>query len=383
VNAGEDDCFISKLNPLGSALLYSSFLGGSGVDRGTGIAVDASGNAYVTGSTGSVDFPLENAMQTTLGSGDAFVTKVGMGLVYSTYLGGSTLDEGTAIAASATGNAYVTGWTSSSDFPIASALQPKLGGGSDGFISEIITPNVPSGASCTADGVCTSNHCVDGVCCDTACTDPCTACDVTGEVGTCTGVVGSPHGARQMCNGSGACTGSCDGVHLACTYSEGACGSTCANGSEIDSVCDGDGGCNPQAPISCHGFACTDGVRCKTACLTNTDCVVGSECLNGVCLPPAVCVNDHRSQNSDGTTADCTPFACGASGVCNGTCAVTSDCAAGWVCTAADCVLPPYPGGCSASASRHDEPTPWLVALLAVLVRRRLRADVVDALRSG
>ena len=90
----EPDAFVTKLNAAGSALVYSTYLGGSGDDDGNGIAVDSSGNAYVTGYTDSTNFPTANAFQAAFGggSGDAFVTKLnaaGSALVYSTYLGGS------------------------------------------------------------------------------------------------------------------------------------------------------------------------------------------------------------------------------------------------------------------------------------------------------
>jgi hypothetical protein len=119
---GQWDAFVTKLNPTGSDFVYSTFLGGSGRDTGLGIAVDNAGNCYVTGGTTSVDFPRVNAGNwTTLsGGGDAFVTKLdagGLNAVYSTYLGGSYGDAGYAIAADSSGNAYVTGTTRSYDFP--------------------------------------------------------------------------------------------------------------------------------------------------------------------------------------------------------------------------------------------------------------------------
>ena len=124
---------MTKINPPGSALVYSTYLGGSDMTMASGIAVDSSGNAYVTGLTYSTNFPTMNPLQPAKGGGiDAFVTKInptGSALVYSTYLGGSADDEGFGIAVDSTGNAYVAGWTSSTDFPTMNPLQPAYGGG--------------------------------------------------------------------------------------------------------------------------------------------------------------------------------------------------------------------------------------------------------------
>jgi Bacterial Ig-like domain (group 3)/Abnormal spindle-like microcephaly-assoc'd, ASPM-SPD-2-Hydin/Beta-propeller repeat len=144
---GVEDAFLTKINADGSALVYSTYLGGSDIDWGSGVAVDAAGNAYVTGSTRSTEFPTANAIQPTNHGGyDAFVTKINAGgsaLVYSTYLGGSG-DENIAtyytggIATDAAGNAYVTGYTDSTDFPTVHAFQPAYGGGvSDAFVAKI------------------------------------------------------------------------------------------------------------------------------------------------------------------------------------------------------------------------------------------------------
>ena len=137
------DAFVTKLNPVGSALVYSTYLGGSGDDLANGIAVDPAGNAYVTGSTRSPNFPTTPAAFQPLFGGniDAFVTKLdpsGSALVYSSYLGGSSEDQGFGIAVDGNGHAYVTGWTVSTDFPTANALQvAHAGGGIDAFVTKL------------------------------------------------------------------------------------------------------------------------------------------------------------------------------------------------------------------------------------------------------
>jgi len=121
--------FVSKLSPAGNALVYSTYLGGSNLDWGMAIAVDASGSAYVTGGTFSTDFPTQSPYQSILKSGhgyNAFVTKfspAGNSLVYSTYLGGSQEETSQAIAVDAAGSAYITGMTDSFDYPTQSAYQ--------------------------------------------------------------------------------------------------------------------------------------------------------------------------------------------------------------------------------------------------------------------
>ncbi|HCF30096.1 MAG TPA: hypothetical protein DEV81_23495, partial [Cyanobacteria bacterium UBA11049] len=142
----DSEAFVTKLNPNASgeaSLLYSSYLGGSSAEFGTAIAVDVRGNAYVTGGTGSIDFPIKNAFDGTFEAGDAFVTKVNpaasgeTALVYSTYLGGSNGDGGNAIAVDFQGNAYVTGGTDSINFPIKNAFNSNLSGLSDAFITKL------------------------------------------------------------------------------------------------------------------------------------------------------------------------------------------------------------------------------------------------------
>jgi hypothetical protein len=143
-SGGLIDAFVTKLDPFGSGLVYSSYLGGGWYDYGYGIAADLAGNVYVTGKTSSsADFPIWNAFQPTYGgyASDGFVTKVnaeGSALVYSSYLGGYSWDEGSAIAVDGWGNAYLTGYTNSSfDFPIWSAFQPVHRGIESAFVMKV------------------------------------------------------------------------------------------------------------------------------------------------------------------------------------------------------------------------------------------------------
>ena len=141
------DAFVTKLNASGTGLLYSTYLGGSGDELGSGIAVDSLGNAYVTGNTSSTDFPTTaGALQTANAGGsafggDAFVTKLnadGTGLEYSTYLGGSDNDFGRSIAVDSLGSAYVTGSTSSTNFPTTvGAFQTANAGVGDAFVTKL------------------------------------------------------------------------------------------------------------------------------------------------------------------------------------------------------------------------------------------------------
>jgi uncharacterized protein (TIGR03437 family) len=133
------DAFVAKLNPSGTALVYSTFLGGDGVDEAIGIAVDSAGAAYVTGQTASSDFPNVGGFQPCKAKNDAFVAKLnpsGSTLLYSTCLGGSQDDTGRGIAIDNSGNAYITGTTASNDFPAIDPVQ-KYGGKRDIFVVKL------------------------------------------------------------------------------------------------------------------------------------------------------------------------------------------------------------------------------------------------------
>ncbi len=130
---GTRDAFVTKMNPTASALVYSTYLGGLGDEEGNGIAVDSAGDAYVTGMTQSSNFPVTLYAFQGLRKGiqDAFVTKFsnsGTALNYSTYLGGGGLESGSGIVVDSAGTAYITGYTDSIDYPVANALYPNRNG---------------------------------------------------------------------------------------------------------------------------------------------------------------------------------------------------------------------------------------------------------------
>jgi hypothetical protein len=130
---GSTDAFVAKIDAAGSALIWSTYLGGAGIDAASAIARDPAGNTYVAGYTSSADFPTTaNAYQPAFHGGgrDAFVVKLDPkgALVYATYLGGSDVDVASAIAVDVAGHAFVAGYTCSADFPVANAFQPSLQG---------------------------------------------------------------------------------------------------------------------------------------------------------------------------------------------------------------------------------------------------------------
>jgi hypothetical protein len=122
-------------------LAYSTYLGGNTVEAAYDIAVDSAGNAYVTGVTTSADFPTANAFQAAYGgNADAFVTKINAGgtaLLYSTYLGGSSDEVGQSIAVDSAGSVYLTGYTGSGDFPTVHPIQATNHGIHDAFVTKI------------------------------------------------------------------------------------------------------------------------------------------------------------------------------------------------------------------------------------------------------
>ena len=157
---GYGDVFVTKLNPAGSALVFSTFIGGEYVDHGYAIALDASRNIFLTGSTASMEFPTtEGAFCRSIHAGtgldDAFVAKLyanGSTLAYATFLGGGGLDRGTAIAVDGLGRAAVAGGTDSSDFPISAGAPHDPYSGMDIFVTRLDEDGSAIGSSILIGG---------------------------------------------------------------------------------------------------------------------------------------------------------------------------------------------------------------------------------------
>jgi len=157
---GLTDGFVARLDPLGTELAYSTYIGGSNEDWVTGVALNNAGNATVTGETWSIDFPVSVRAQAVdlSGSRDAFVLQLGAdggSVTYSTYLGGSDWDAGGAVATAGDGWVDVTGATRSTDFPTTpDAVDPDHNGDSDAFVTRLAvsTGSVTLASLLFADG---------------------------------------------------------------------------------------------------------------------------------------------------------------------------------------------------------------------------------------
>ena len=139
-NGGSNDAFVAKLNPSGASLVYATYLGGTGYEE-AGISVDGSGNAYVVGSTSTAGWATAGAYDTTFnGNSDAFVAKVspsGSSLLYATYLGGSGFENVGGIAVDGSGNAYITGRTNSDGWATGRAYDTTQNGDYDAFVGKL------------------------------------------------------------------------------------------------------------------------------------------------------------------------------------------------------------------------------------------------------
>jgi hypothetical protein len=181
VHGGSGEVFVSKIHPGGGSLIYSTFLGGGDYDWGAALAVDAAGHAWVTGSTLSSDFPTTaGAFARSLSGGsidgDAFVTVLntaGNGLISSTFLGGAGDDAGFAIAVASTGQAYLTGYTDSPNFPVTEdGLYRTYGGGdSDAFLAAVTAtgPTASLQVTKTGPGIGSVTSAPTGIDCGSTC----------------------------------------------------------------------------------------------------------------------------------------------------------------------------------------------------------------------
>src|ERR1043165_9588151 len=140
--SGNRDCFLTKVAPEGIDLVFSTYLGGEGLDEATDVAIDNSGNVVVVGRTNSTRFVLAHPLQGTYGGGgsDGFVSKFsgdGSVNIFSTYIGGTGSDSVNGVATDASGNIYITGVTTSTNFPVANPLQPIKNANADAFVSKL------------------------------------------------------------------------------------------------------------------------------------------------------------------------------------------------------------------------------------------------------
>ncbi len=142
-NLGSAAAFVTKLNATGNGLIFSTYLGGTGVTYGITIEIDTDGNSYIGGNTDSSNFPVKNAYQSSnKGGNDGFVTKLnatGNGLIYSTYIGGLSDDYINSIALDDGGNCYFTGFTTSNDYPVMNAYQSSRIGSNEAFVTKLNT----------------------------------------------------------------------------------------------------------------------------------------------------------------------------------------------------------------------------------------------------
>lgn len=252
----------------------------------------------------------------------------------------------------------------------------------------------PDGTACDDPATCASNLCVDGLCCNKACAGQCEACDVVTAPGTCSPIVGQPHGVRPACDagtdddvcGARACDGEQD--NTSCVGYVGAevtCrDEACTDGVEtFSATCDKAGSCGALKTKKCEPYVC-QGTGCGAApCENDGDCAAKFRCdaKKKDCVPKDVasCDGGHVITNPDGTTSDCAPFKCEGS-VCKDMCASVKDCVSGYVCNASGVCLAPSAGsddsggcGCRVAGGEGERAPLWLsiIGLAAAALRRR------------
>jgi beta-propeller repeat-containing protein len=315
---GTQDAFVTKVDVGGSSLAWSSFLGGSMSDTGRGVAVDSAGNVYVTGDTTSTNFPTTGGFDTLLdGALDAFVAKVdasGSLLAWSSFLGGLNSESGSAVTVDAAGGVEVVGYTQSPDFPAAGGFDPSLGGTLDAFVVRVD----PTGASVEWGSYLGGSASEEGF---AIALDPIGDLLLAGR--TYSTDFPAPGGfATTSAGGDDAFVlripicgnGVCDAVEDACGCPADCGADSCGNG------CCGPTENECTCPADC-GPACADGCcgASENQCTCPDDCG-GDSCGNGCCGP---------AENECTCPADCTT-ACG-DGCCGAletACGCPEDCGA-------------------------------------------------------
>jgi len=256
-----DDAFVTKVDASGSSLLWSSYLGGGGNkgDHGAGIAVDGSGDVFVTGYTVSPDFPTPGGFDTTLdGFDDAFVTKVdasGSSLLWSSYLGGNGGEaRDPDVAVDGSGNVYVVGETYSTDFPTPGGFDTTYGPANDAFVTRIVCRGdgicEPSEDACNCPSDCPGDCCGDGTCAasEDACGCSRDCPEVDGD-GCCTGAENPCNVVLDVCPDD-PCDACCSGGEVSCAdpACPAVCGDFCCDRAEDCAGCPTDCGCPEPAP---------------------------------------------------------------------------------------------------------------------------------------
>jgi hypothetical protein len=246
------------------------------------------------------------------------------------------------------------------------------------------------GKACGSAVQCASNFCTDGVCCEAACDGQCEVCS---DAGACEPVLGDPRAGRPACSGDpDVCGGTCDGqTRDHCTYPSSAqlCGSSCADGQQLPSVCDAEGACVESSAIPCGNYACGE-TECLTTCANAGDCAEGFSCAAASCIPTgSKCSDDLLSSvTEDDVSTLCAPYVCDASsGACKTECTNVDDCASGSVCNASKSCVPASGSksgdsggcGCSVPGQRTSRAAWLLLAALACGLRRRHSAQVVPS----
>jgi hypothetical protein len=214
-----------------------------------------------------------------------------------------------------------------------------------------------AGTSCSSGLECGSSFCADGVCCDRACDGQCEACDHAGTFGTCTAIIGAPHGTRTKCDtGTTTCSAkTCDGKDgskcAAFVGSDITCGTASCSSATFTgtSNCDGTGSCKTPNAQACAPYGCTT-TGCRSDCSSATDCADGFTCAASKCVPSgsaAVCSQDGLSSvaKDTGISTACAPFKCAGDGRCGTSCGTSDDCTPGNICDTST-----SPGRCVASA---------------------------------